>query len=200
MSLPYSLRENLSVTPREFLEADGSGRIAKIFSWREHAAAQQLFPAAPPHFLRPIHPAPLAQPKKVPRVLVRRHAQVVQSEHHHARGPVRPVKRRLAGQREVRNPFAKPRTKIRPPQILRRFLPVHRGHPALGLQHLARAAIHLPANVERQFRFDAHRVLRRRDCPRPAGKRRRAVNRYSHTTKCSSLLTTSGLRTRFSTT
>src|SRR6266478_2011928 len=132
------------------------------------------------------------------RVLVRREAQVVQPEHHHARSEVRPFERGLAGQREVRYPFGKAWTKIRPPQKLGGFLPVHRGHAALGLQHLARAAIHFPANIERQLRLDAHCRLRRRDSRRLPANARPGVSRYSHTTKCSSLLTTSGLRTCFS--
>src|SRR6266849_9747426 len=93
------------------------------------------------------------------RVFVWRETEVVQPEHHHARSKVRPFERGLASQREVRYPFRKPRTKIRPPQELGGFLPVHRGHAALGLQHLARPAIHLPANIERQLRLDAHRSL-----------------------------------------
>src|SRR6266849_3298182 len=132
------------------------------------------------------------------RVFVWRETEVVQPEHHHARSKVRPFERGLGSQREVRYPFRKPRTKIRPPQKLGGFLPVHRGHAALGLQHLARPAIHLPANIECQLRFDAHRSLRRRDPSRLPAITRRGVIRYSHTTKCSSLLTTSGLRTRFS--
>src|SRR5712692_7149297 len=136
----------------------------------------------------------------MPRVFVRRKAQVIQAKQHHARRAVRPFERGLASQREVRHPFSKPRTKIGPPQKLGGFLPVHRGHAALGLQHLARIAIHFPANIERQLRLDAHCRLRRRDSWRLPTKARRGVNRYSHTTKWSSLLTTSGLRTRFSTT
>src|ERR1700681_3414361 len=136
----------------------------------------------------------------MPRTLVRREPQVEQTEQHHARCAVRTLERSLAGQREIRHPFSEPRTKIRPPQILRGFLPVHSGHAALGLQHLARPAIHLPANIERQLGFDAHRGLRRRDSSHLPVSTRRRVKRYSHTTKCSSLLTTSGLRTRFSST
>src|ERR1700731_1989048 len=70
---------------------------SEIFARREHAAAQQFFPAAAAHFLRPVHPTVLAQAEKVPRVLVRRHAQVIEPEQHHARSAVRPLERRLAG-------------------------------------------------------------------------------------------------------
>src|SRR6266852_7124513 len=133
------------------------------------------------------------------RVFVGCEAQIIQAKQHHTRRAIRPVERRLAGQREVRHPFGKPRTKIRAPQKLRGFLPVHRGHTALGLQHFARPAVDFPAHIKTQLRFDAHRTLRLRDPSRmPANTRR--VNRYSHTTKFSSLLTTSGLRTRFSST
>src|SRR5258707_12017324 len=87
-------------------------RTSEIFSRRKHAAAQQLFPTAPAHFFRPIHPTLLAQAEKMPRVLVRRQAQIMQPKHDHPRSPLRPRKRRLSRQREVRHPFAKPRTKI----------------------------------------------------------------------------------------
>src|SRR5712691_5968779 len=49
--------------------------VAKVFSWREHVAAQQLFAAAAAHFLRPVDPALLAEAEKVARILVRREAQ-----------------------------------------------------------------------------------------------------------------------------
>src|SRR5258708_340033 len=65
-------------------------RVAKVFSWRKHAATQQLLPATSSHFLRPIHPPLLAQAEKVPRILIRRQAQVMQPKHDHARRPLRP--------------------------------------------------------------------------------------------------------------
>src|SRR6266478_6145439 len=63
-------------------------RIAEVFAWWEHAAAQQLLADAAAHFLRPVHPAVLAEAKIMARVFVWREAQVVQPEQHHARSAV----------------------------------------------------------------------------------------------------------------
>src|SRR5271163_3447019 len=47
----------------------------EIFSRREHAAAEQLFAHATANLLRPVHPAHFAEPHKLPRAVVGRHAQ-----------------------------------------------------------------------------------------------------------------------------
>src|SRR5229473_3439166 len=132
-------------------------RRREIFPWWEHAAAQRLFAAAMANLLGPVHPAVLAQTEKVPRIFVRRESQVVEAEQHHARGPVRPIERRLPRQRKIRHPLVEPWAKIRPPQELSRVFPVQRRNAALRLQHLSRAAIDFPADVKRQLRIDAHR-------------------------------------------
>src|SRR5580704_8080755 len=92
----------------------------------------------------------------MPRIFVRREAEVIEAEQHHARSPGRPVERRLPCQREIRHPFIQPRAKIRPPQELRRVLPIQRGDAALRLQHFASATVHFPAHIKRQLWFYAH--------------------------------------------
>ena len=56
----------------------------EILPWREQAAMQQLFADAAAHFFGPVDPALLAEAEKMAGVLVRREAQVVQPEQHHA--------------------------------------------------------------------------------------------------------------------
>src|SRR6266702_415641 len=92
----------------------------------------------------------------MPRILIRREAQVVEAEHHHARGILRPVERRLPRQRKIRYPFIEPRAEVRTPQELPGVLPVQGRNAALRLQHLARAAVNLPADIEGKFWFYAH--------------------------------------------
>src|SRR5712692_3604397 len=92
----------------------------------------------------------------MPRILIRRQAQIVEAEHHHARGVLRPVERRLAGQRKIRHPFIEPRTEVRPPQELPGVLTVQRRNAALRLQHLARGAVDFPAHIKRQFWLYRH--------------------------------------------
>src|SRR5712692_11658764 len=106
--------------------------------------------------LRPVDPTVLAQAEKVPRIFIRREPQVVEPEQHHARSPVRPIERLLPRKRKIRHPLVQPRTKIRPPQVLPRVLPVQRRNATLRLQHLARAAVHFPTDVKSEFWFDAH--------------------------------------------
>src|SRR5271170_5597846 len=93
--------------------AKRSRDLSEILSRRKQSTAQQLFPAALAYFLRPNHPASLAQAEKMPCILVRREAKVVEPEKHHARRPVRSVERLLPCQREVRDPLVEPRTDIR---------------------------------------------------------------------------------------
>src|SRR6266436_2735364 len=134
-----------------------SRTVCEVLSRWEHAPAKKLFSAAVADLLRPVHPAVLAQTKKMPRVLIRRHSQIVEPEQHHPRCPVRSVQGGLAGQREIGHPLAQPRSKIRPPQELPRVFPVERRNAPLRLQHFARSAVHFPAHIKCQLRFDAHR-------------------------------------------
>src|SRR5579859_474934 len=130
--------------------------VPEIFPRREHAPLQQLLSAAAANLFRPVHPTVLVQSQIVPRVFVRREPQVVQPKQHHARRAIRPVQRRLARQREIRHPFGEPRTNVRPPQKLGHVFRVQRGEAALRFEHLARAAIDVPANIKRQLRLYAH--------------------------------------------
>src|SRR5947208_1243417 len=113
----------------------------KILSRWKHAAAQTLFAAGLAYLLRPVHPAVLAQAEKVPRVFIRSEPQIVEAKQHHARSPVRPLKRRFSGQSEIRHPLLQSCAVVGPPQELPRVLPVQRGNAAFCLQHFARAAV-----------------------------------------------------------
>src|SRR5438552_8643926 len=133
------------------------GRGRKIFSRREHAAAQEFFAAAVTDLLGPVHPVGFAQSEKMPRRFIGRDSQVVEAKQHHARSPVRPLERRFSGQSEISYPFVQSCAVVGPPQELPRILPVQRGNPAFCLQHFARPAVDFPADVESKFRLDAHR-------------------------------------------
>src|SRR5216684_6797317 len=148
-------RSSRALFCRSNFSAPSSCAVRKIFSRWKHATAQKFLAAAMADLLRPVHPTGLAQAEKVPRIFIRRKPQVVEPEQHHARSPVRPVERRLSRQRKIRHPFIQPRTKIRPPQELPRVLPVQRRNAALRLQHLARAAVDFPTDVESEFWFNA---------------------------------------------
>src|SRR5260370_28110655 len=128
--------------------------------------------------LRPVHPAGLAQAEKVPRIFIRREPQVVEPEQHHARGPIRPIKRLLPRESKIRHPLVQPRTKIRPPQVFSRVLPVQRRNAALRFQHLARAAVHFPAHVKCKFWLYRHNTTPSLMLIAPPPRRRRDSARY----------------------
>jgi hypothetical protein len=77
---------------------------AKILTWRKHPSPQNLRTAPSPDLLRPVHPPPLAQSQKMPCPLIRRQSQIIQTEQHHPRRPLRPLQRRLPRQRKIRHP------------------------------------------------------------------------------------------------
>src|SRR2546423_525709 len=96
------------------------GRGRKIFSRREHAAAQEFFAAAVTDLLGPVHPVGFAQSEKMPRRFIGRDSQVVEAKQHHARSPVRPLERRFSGQSEISYPFVQSCAVVVPPQELPR--------------------------------------------------------------------------------
>src|SRR6266851_7246417 len=148
-------RSSRALFCRSNFSAPSSCAVRKIFSPWKHATAQKFLAAAMADLLGPVHPTVFAQAEKVPRIFIRRKPQVVKPKQHHARSPVRCIKRGLPGQREIRYPLVQPRAKIRPPQVLSRVLPVQCRNATLRLQHFARAAVDLPTDVESEFWFNA---------------------------------------------
>src|SRR5208283_1943996 len=138
----------------------GPSLSPKILPRRKHPPPQNLRPTSPPDLLRPVHPSPLAQSQKMPRPLIRRQSQIIQTKQHHPRRPLRPRQRRLPRQRKIRHPIFHLRPHVRPPLVFRLHLHIQRGDSPLRLHHLPRPSIHFPANIKRHLRLDAHLPLR----------------------------------------
>src|SRR4029077_8720417 len=123
-------------------------RGCKVPSGRKHAATQELLAAAIANLLRPLHPAWLAEAEEIPGILLTSQPQVVKAKKHHARRPVRSLKRRLPRQRKVRHPFIQPWTKIRSLEVLPSVFPVERRNASLSLQHFARPTVNFPTDIK----------------------------------------------------
>jgi hypothetical protein len=146
-----------------------------------------LCTAPPSNLFTPVHPAHFAESQKVPRRLIRRHAEILRPEHHHARSAFRFVQRRLTRQRKIRHPLVQASANIWPPQKLPCSLQLQRGNASLQLQHFTRSAIHSPAHIKRQFRFHAHGILRdpparfrKQSAMRPRSRHRHRSRRNNH--------------------
>src|SRR5579872_1807550 len=129
---------------------------AEIFSRRKHSAANQLCAAVPSNFVAPIHPGVLADAQKLPCFVIRRKAQVVHAPQRRARSIPRPIERRFARQRKIRDPLRQPWPKVRPPRKLGHLFRLHRRNPALALQNFLRSPIDFPTHIERHLLFRAH--------------------------------------------
>src|SRR5579863_126332 len=68
----------------------------EVFSWRKHAAPNQLSPAAPANLVGPVHPGVLADTQELPSFVIGRESQVVHAPQSRARRVSQPIERRLA--------------------------------------------------------------------------------------------------------
>src|SRR5260370_39429041 len=86
-------RSSRALFCRSNFSAPASCAVRKIFSRREHAAAEKFL--APPlaDLLRPVHPAGVAQTQKKPRLFILREPPAVEAGQQQSPSPIRATPR-----------------------------------------------------------------------------------------------------------
>src|SRR5260370_8867239 len=98
-------RSSRALFCRSNFSAPASCAVRKIFSRREHAAAEKFLSAAMADLLPPVYPPGFAQTEKVPPIFIRPQPPGVKPEQNHTRNPVPPIQRRPARHTQNRHPL-----------------------------------------------------------------------------------------------